>query len=124
MGVTWSGTRQLKGRLSVSVRAAPSLLASALFIEAETIMTRSKELVPVDTGTLRASGQVQPPEISSGKVSVTMGYGGAASAYALVQHERTDYHHEVGQAKYLEQPVNEAEAGLSRRLGQRVRKLL
>ena len=27
--------------------------------------------------------------------------------YALIQHERLDFHHEQGQAKYLENPLNE-----------------
>lgn len=36
------------------------------------------------------------------RVVVAVGY---ATAYALVQHERLDFSHTVGQAKYLEEPA-------------------
>lgn len=111
----------IRTRPDIAVRA----LAEGLYTEANLIMTRSKaDFVPVDLGTLRGSGHVQDPETDRTKVTVTMGYGGAASAYALVQHERTDYHHTVGQAKYLEQPVLEAAGGLGNRIGRRVGKRL
>ena len=103
----------IRTRPDIAVRA----LAEGLYTEANLIMTRSKaDFVPVDLGTLRGTDRT--------KVTVTMGYGGAASAYALVQHERTDYHHTVGQAKYLEQPVLEAAGGLGNRIGRRVGKRL
>jgi hypothetical protein len=94
-------------------------LAAGLVREAETIMTRSKrDFVPVDLGTLRASGHVRPPQITGTRATITMGYGGAASAYAIVQHENLTLRHpNGGQAKYLEQPVMEAMRGLDRRLG-------
>jgi hypothetical protein len=81
--------------------------ARGLFVEGERVMTLSKrDFVPVDLGTLRASGHVQPPAVQGSRVSVTLGYGGAASAYAVVQHERLDFNHpRGGQAKYLEAPV-------------------
>ena len=122
MSVTWIGMDKALGKLRDMRTVTPRRLAGALYREAESIMTRSKaDFVPVDTGVLKASGHVQPPEITRGRVSVTLGYGGAASAYALVQHERTDFHHTVGQAKYLEQPVLEAAAGLGQRVASRMR---
>lgn len=36
------------------------------------------------------------------KTTTSMGY---SAPYALVQHERLDFQHRVGQAKYLEQPI-------------------
>ena len=111
----------LRTRPDVAVKA----LAGALEVEAETIMTASKRIVPVDVGTLRGSGHVQPSETHGTKVSVEMGYGGAASAYALIQHERTDYHHSGDQqAKYLEQPVLEAAAGFEHRTASRIARRL
>lgn len=78
--------------------------AAAMYEDAEETMTISKGLVPVDTGVLRASGYVDQPEISSNNIIVRMGYGGAASSYALEQHERTDFHHTVGQDHFLSEP--------------------
>lgn len=54
--------------------------------------------VPVDTGTLRATGTVEGPDSSE---VVTLAFGGPAAPYALVQHERTDYAHDVGESRYL-----------------------
>jgi len=83
----------------------------ALREEAETIMTDSKQRVPVDTGVLRASGFVQPVEDG-----VRLAYGGAASDYAIYVHENLDANHPVGEAKYLERPVLEALPGLAERV--------
>jgi hypothetical protein len=96
----------------------PAALAAALYQEAEAVMARSKqEFVPVDTGTLRASGYVEPPALTDGGILVTLGYGGAAAAYALKQHEDLALHHpNGGQAKYLETPLNEAATGMADRV--------
>ncbi len=107
------------GRILTSV---PEAVAAAVYQEAEAIMTDSKaNYVPVDTGVLRDSGFVTTPEVEGQTVSVTLGYGGAASAYALVQHERMDYHHEHGGPKYLERPFLDAANGMEERLAEKLR---
>jgi hypothetical protein len=75
------------------------------------LKARSQELCPVDKGTLRASSQVKRDGDT-----VYVGYGGAASAYALVQHESLHFHHPVGQAKFLEQPFDEMLPEIIKRL--------
>lgn len=108
----------VQGLETLGAEALPAL-ASAVFQEAERIMTEAKtQYVPVDTGVLRDSGFVSPPEIGGMEVSVTLGFGGAASAYALVQHERLDYTHTVGGPKYLERPVLNATNGMEDRLAE------
>lgn len=52
--------------------------------------------VPVDTGTLRSTGRV----VEDGK-DILLVFGGSAAPYALVQHERLDFQHTVGEARYL-----------------------
>lgn len=123
MRVEIVGVENLQRILASGQRNAIPLLASALSVEAEKIMRDSKELVPVDTGALRASGHVKAPEVSAGGVEVEMGYGGAASAYALIQHERLDYNHPSGQAKYLEEPTLGAAVGLGARLARTLGRL-
>ena len=85
-------------------------------------MTESKKQCPVDVGTLRSTGHVQGPETSGGHVVVTLGYGGPAAPYAIVQHERLDFHHTVGKAKFLEVPMLEAVNGMEARLGAAIKK--
>lgn len=80
-------------------------LGSVIRLIGEEIMTDVKQSrkghgVPVgDTGLLRGSGRVTGPE--GPKKKVTLSFGGAASAYAMVQHERLDFHHDIGEPRYL-----------------------
>lgn len=87
-------------------------VANAMNEWCEDTMTLAKERTPVDGGTLRASGTVEPPVYSGDVVTQSLGFGGAASAYALEQHERLDFAHATGQAKFLESAVNDREAKL------------
>jgi len=102
--------------LRLSPEIAMQELAGALWREGNRIMTNSKDEVPVRFGILRASGTVFLPKIEGLTVEVTLGYGGAAQAYAVVQHERTDFHHNVGKAHYLSDPMEAAAAGMDGRL--------
>ena len=69
--------------------SGPAILAGALYREAEAVMLAAKRLAPSDLGALRASGQVQPPVITAGGIEVTMGFGDAATGYAVYVHEGT-----------------------------------
>jgi hypothetical protein len=100
---------------------ATQALNQALYMEAEKIMAASKLLVPVDTGVLRNSGHVQWKGTARSKnFEVFVGYGGPSIPYAIVQHERMDYKHTVGEAKYLEKPAMKAAEGMGRRVGRHV----
>lgn len=116
------GSKALQRELKRRARGAPKALAGALFIEAEGIMGKSKRIVPVDKGPLRASGHVQLPKIRGKKVSVTLGYGGAAAPYAVFVHEKPARHTPPTQWKYLETPFNEAIPGMAGRIAQRLRR--
>ena len=67
-----------------------------------TILARSVPMTPKKWGVLRGSGYVTHP--TNGVV--TVGFGGPAAAYAVVQHERMDFKHTEGGPKYLENAVN------------------
>jgi len=95
--------------------------STVLLVESERIMAEIKAVprVPVEFGVLRDSGHVEKPVITKGRVVVNMTFhvtpemwavsrpGEPYYDYALIQHERMDYHHPVGQAKYLSEPVLE-----------------
>ena len=66
------------------------------------IKSLSQSRCPVDSGALRGSAQV----VRQGD-KVIIGYGGAASSYSIAQHENLQYHHPVGQAKFLESAFDE-----------------
>ena len=115
--ITIKGIDRAVRRLKALGEDINKKVAPALFQEAEEIMGRSKELVPVDTGVLRSSGHVKRPEVDRNGVRVTLAYGGPAEAYALIVHENLRARHPVGQAKFLEQPLLEALPEVKRAVG-------
>ena len=119
----------------------PDRVASAIFVEAQLIMSESKRRCPVapDGGTLRASGMVHEPVREGRNISVTLSYGGAAQDYAIAVHEHLSEHsppswvkaEESGRGinwnadgtgpKFLEGPINEARPELAAHIAERVR---
>lgn len=81
---------------------AMTRIGRALYGAGEQIIATAEPMVPRDEGVLVGTGMVQEPEQSGDAVSVTLGYGGAASDYAVEQHENLTYVHEHGEAKFLE----------------------
>ncbi len=113
-----TGSKRLNKKLLKYPDIALFEITKHLTQEAEGIMTAAKQLVPVDTGNLRASGFVRFPEIGRKKVNVQLGFGGPAAAYALRVHEDLNAFHTVGTAKYLSMPFRQAKKGLPKRLAQ------
>lgn len=91
-------------------------IKAGLYGLGEEIMTDSKQRVPVDFGTLKGSGYVTLPVEDARTLKVELGFGGPAEAYAIVQHERTEYRHEVGEAKFLENAINAASSSAAGRI--------
>lgn len=125
MKITWVGMDDLEGLLAKGDAQIKTVTATALMQEAQLMFAASQRRVPVKDGTLRRSGTILPPITSGNLITIEMGYGGAASAYALVQHERQDFRHKEGQTwKYLEGPVRERIPQLASRLEQRINRLM
>lgn len=105
--VTWEGVDALIRKIDATPERTRKATASSLYRAAEAIMADSKEhYVPVDVGVLRDSGFVTLPEEVSGGIQVTLGFGGAAQDYAVVQHEDLSLQHPHGGGpKYLERPL-------------------
>ncbi len=128
-----SSGRSLADTLARYGEAAAIPLGKALYAEANDIVNASVDLVPVDTGTLKGSHYVAPPQREGSVISVTFGYGGPAArinpksgessdAYALYVHEDLEANHpRGGQPKYLEQPFLEAQEGMADRISARLR---
>ena len=126
MRVTERGTAGVLQSLKALAGSAPLAVEAGLFEHGSKVEGDAKELVPVDKGNLRASGFTLTPSLQnvgpgaqpSGEaramaiatpqeISAVVGFGGPSLEYALIQHERTDFHHAVGQAKYLSQPAQQ-----------------
>jgi len=66
--------------------------------------------VPIETGDLADSGYVSEPFLVGDKFwTIAIGFSSEHGGYdyALIQHERLDYFHPHGQAKYLEEPLTQ-----------------
>lgn len=134
------GLERLASRLQGMSGKVGHAIGAALTGEAEDIMAASKERVPVDFGTLRASGHVQAPKMGGfSTIEITLGYGGPAAPYALAVHENPragntggvapdgrPYKHwaKVGGYKYLESAADEAAAGIGERVAAEVKRAL
>ena len=104
----------------------------ALYQEALIITGVSMRRTPVDVttgkggGTLRDSHETSAPRRKGTTVQVDIKVGGPAAEYAAVVHERViapsgqPVRHIVGQAKFLESAILEAEKTLGARIAKRL----
>ena len=112
----------------------PLKAAAALYQEGLLVQKASMKRTPVDTGALRASHETSIPEWVGDNLEVTIQVGGPAASYAVIVHEDLEADHtktikrkgkkisrKVGEAKFLEKSVDEAEAGLLARLARRMK---
>jgi len=100
------GVQDMIRRLGATKAQVHDACGEGLFRFGSKIMSISRaEYVPYKTHTLQKSGMAHEPEWRGDTATVTLSYGGPGIPYALIQHERTDFHHPHGQAKYLETPV-------------------
>lgn len=115
------GDKELFNALENAKKNTPQALAQAIWEEANVIFAKSQILVPVDTGVLRGSGGVSAPQMGNEGYYVDIFYGGPAAPYALYVHEIIgNYHNPPTQAKYLEQPLMEAQSTLQRNIKDRI----
>lgn len=101
--VNQAGVNKLVYRLKAIGVAIEPQVTSALKEVGEDLLSKSRELAPVDTGKLRdtSSSEVKP---GIGGPDLTVAF---VQPYAIVQHEDLSLFHSKGQAKYLEEPLNE-----------------
>lgn len=124
-GIQWKNLDKFRNRATKLADAQVNTKAAArsTFRRASKVLALSQELVPVDDGDLRRSGDVELPAIDSqGVVSVDISYGGASAAYAVIVHEDLSaFHKPPTQAKYLEEPFLAEQRGTLADLSNEVR---
>ena len=117
MEIDWQGLNVLQGYLKNGVPAAGQLTKSELFRAAHRAFALSQQQVPVRTGVLKNSGSI----IRDGDDMMVIGYGGAASTYAIAVHENlTARHKPPTKAKYVEDPVNQMMIAVEDMIGVRL----
>lgn len=70
----------------------------------EHVIGKAQQLAPQRDGYLIDSATTENVKDTGKKITQRIGFN---TSYAAAQHERMDYHHDKGQAKYLEKPMRE-----------------
>lgn len=96
------GIAKTQQRLRAVNKTAPEAIIVGMMALGERIMSDAVARCPVDTGRLRQSAYVAPPQVTGERDSVELGFG---TGYAVDVHERTEVRHESGEAKFLEKAV-------------------
>lgn len=124
----------MSAKMRAAAKAYPKMILGALFVETEIRTTTAKERTPVWVrpagqnprrsdpipGLLRASVHTEGPFEESGRMYANIVAGGAAGAYAARQHEELDWHHTIGQAKYIESVILESQSTLMPDIAKRI----
>ena len=96
------GFIELTNKLNKSISQISDTVQSALLDCGNDLQQKAVDITPIDTGALRASAFTEAE--SGGNPSVIVGF---EEEYAIYVHENLEAHHDVGQAKFLEQPLKE-----------------
>jgi len=111
------GLDRLLAALTIGGVTAAKATVSALYREGQIVFAESQEEVPVDTGSLRASGHILPPVLFGNEAYVEIVYGGPAAPYAFFVHENLEaYHVPPTKAKFLEGPASRRTRALGNRI--------
>jgi len=115
--LTVTGITSVSTKLMNISKNVPERAARALNVIAEETMTDAKRRTPVDTGTLRRSGNVHQ-HATSRRLSAEMSFG---TEYGVYVHERMDVHHPVGEAKFLERAIQSTSNWFEARLANEIK---
>lgn len=119
LGWTITGAPNLQLTLMQTKQHLRKFIAAALYAEALKIQRESMKRTPVDTGALRASHVTRIAQDDDDAIEVIIQVGGPSASYAVHVHEDLEAAHTVGQAKFLESSLYDAEPGLMKRVAQR-----
>jgi hypothetical protein len=109
--------KEVEAKLRRHLEATLKSAEAAIYQGASIVMTEAKKRAPLDLGTLQNSGYVTLPRRDGGGVFVEAGFGGAAKAYAVRQHEESSWQHDAGrESHYLLNAINATEAQVARRI--------
>ncbi|GLI51348.1 hypothetical protein TSYNTROOL_14340 [Tepidanaerobacter syntrophicus] len=102
-GVKLEGFVELTKKLNKSISKISDTVQDALLDCGNDLQQKSVDITPVDTGALRSSAFTEADRQGKNP-GVVVGF---EEEYAIYVHENLEAHHTVGQAKFLEQPLQE-----------------
>ena len=102
MPTTFEGMDRQLAQLKAIADKLPDGIGQKLIDKTLAIAADSYKQCPVDQGDLRSTQAIEGPVIEGNYISTVISY---STAYALRQHEDMSYHHHVGKARYLSDPI-------------------
>jgi len=115
-GLIIKGVSEVLKELEKQSERCEGALGAALYQEGLALDSSAVMQMPVDTGRMRATHYVTPPEMTRDGPVVEVGCG---TDYAIYVHEREEIHHDVGGSKFYEIPLNEIREGYAERIKDR-----
>lgn len=82
-----SGGKKLAAQLTKLPKQFMDASAEGQLQAQQAVLKLAKSWAPFEEGTLEESGFIQGPSYTNKSVSVTVGFGGAATPYMVAQHE-------------------------------------
>jgi len=116
-----TGTAKVMARLKKLEKSAPEAVVIGLMALGEKIIASAVKRTPVDTGRLRQTAYVAPPEDSGYRNTVEIGFG---TKYAVPVHEKTEVSHTTGESKFLQKAWLEVGQGQLWWIARQVEKFL
>lgn len=104
--VYFAGLNEVTRNLNKQIQGIMTRTRAGLWEAGLLVQRRAQLLAPVDTGKLKASAYANAFDTPMGP-AVEIGF---TAAYAPYVHEIVEYHHNVGQAKFLETALRNSEA--------------
>lgn len=115
------GAKQVSRALQDYADRFPRRAADALYDQMhEVVEPEVYEATPEDTGDLRDTIRTASPVQNGSVISCAIEAGGPEAPYALIVHEDLDAFHPIGEAKYIERPLQRASRTFLRELAARI----
>jgi hypothetical protein len=118
------GAAQVVALLKKMMTTAPDEFGKAMMQETAIEAKECAKVTPTDKLYLQKSVHAVGPERKGSTIitAVVAGEpGSGAEEYAVVQHEDLDFHHDPpGQAKFIEQPLNQSAPYMAQRIAARI----
>jgi hypothetical protein len=114
-----TGLNEIRQTLRRIAKEMPDVIVKAMTQEGNIELTEMRRRTPVEFGPLRASLSMTVKREGS-RISIEFGAGGPSAPYAIYVHERTELHHRIGEAKFIERPLKESGPHFSERIARRI----
>lgn len=113
-----TGLEQVEANINRLVRNNWNDAKKGLLEEANIVLNQSIRQTPREFGDLRRSGTVEETKDTKHEYEVTIGFN---ESYAAAIHENLNAHHDIGKAKYLEDPLMARVDDITKNIAKRIR---